>query len=129
MDASYFRANPTKVFENAKDGVTQIYTAGGVFAVANNQSVIAAVTGQRIRIMGLTFVSDDAAAASNFLLKSASGGTTIMPAMSGAPDITAPFNLPLVYSGYAETNTGEGLFIDVGTQALRIWVFYLVYTP
>jgi len=99
-----------------------------VSAVANNQQIIAAQTGKRIRLLGFT-VQSSAAAAGAFLFKSASGGTTIWAVQNVLSNVNPPFVLDFNSFGYCETNIGEGLFTDVVTTALNFNVFYVVYTP
>jgi len=98
-------------------------------SVANNQQVVAAVSGKRIRVMGLWGISGGAGI-SSCTLKSASGGTALqsftLPANTSAqPNV----QMPVVDSGYYETVTGEGLFLDVATTAALINVQVIIYTP
>lgn len=97
-------------------------------AVANDQQIVAAVTGKRIRVMGMVLGSS--AASSSVLFQSGAAGvqlTTLLnaPAIATLP----PFVLPITDSGYFETTTGEGLFCDVTIAITYINVFYIEYTP
>lgn len=99
-----------------------------VSAVANNQQIIAAQTGKRIRVLGFT-VQSSAALAGAFLFKRNSGGATIWVVQNVLSNVNPPFILPFNELGYCETGTSEGLFTDVVTTALNFNVFYVVYTP
>lgn len=99
------------------------------FAVANNQSVVAAVTGQRILVLGWK-ANGTTAAVGVMQFKSASGGTML------THPIVVPSNaagnsdlLPINDTGWIETNTGEGLFVDITGAAVGLTLFYLTYTP
>lgn len=96
-------------------------------AVANNQSLVAAVTGSRIRVMGLLVQSLNAGG-SQIGLKDASGGSTLL--YIAAPAITVgPTFIPIVDSGYVETTAGNGLFLDCSTHEANVTVFYITYQP
>lgn len=97
--------------------------------VANNILVVTGVSGKIIRVMGI-LADSTAATIAGLTFKSASGGTNILhmvvPANSSA---TPNALLPITDSGYTETNTGEGLFVDCVTTAANVTLFYIVYTP
>ena len=125
---TYFRVDPTRMYETP-NGVCKLSCAAIVTTVANNQQVVAAVSGKRIRVMGW-LAQSVAAAVGAFTLKSASGGTALMTPLY-VPAITAGAceKLPIVDSGYMETVAGEGLFVDVITAAINLDVFYIIYAP
>lgn len=120
--------DPTRYFQ-VKGEVCQMMSAFLSASVANDQTVITAVSGKRIRVMGLQMVSGGAGI-STTSLKNGSGGTFLA-------SVTAPANTsatpnvfwPIAESGYFETDTGVGLFIDVGTTACNVTILYLTYTP
>lgn len=67
---------------------------------------------------------------SNIHFKSASGGTQLtgdqrIPPYTGGANHT----LPIAYTGYFETSTGEGLYADVATDSLNGTLFYVTYVP
>lgn len=120
--------DPTRKYE-INGQVSTLKTAFLAGGTGNNQTVLAAITGERIRIMGLVAQSSTSTEGS-FNLKSASGGATLFPAMfAPANNAGKPFELPVTDSGYFETVAGEGLFADIVTAAVTIAVFYVTYTP
>ena len=110
-------------------GIATIQTAAVVTAVANNQQLVAAVSGKRIRVMGWIAQAVGAAVGS-FTLKSNSGGTAISAPLT-VPVVTAGANekLPISHTGYMETSTGHGLFTDVTGAGINFTIFYIQYTP
>lgn len=120
--------NPPKYYQVGGD-VSPLLTAVGEIAVGNNNALVSAVSGKRIRIMG--FVAQATAGTVGYLyLKSASGGSiiwtrTTYPASTNGDVLL----IPVINSGYCETNTGEGLYIDVYTTAIGINLQYITYTP
>ena len=99
----------------------------GTFGVASNQSVIAGVAGKRIRVLGYA-VQSDSATQGIYGFINGSGGTGFS-SFTAPPSSSAPFLLPLTPSGYFETSTGTGLFINVATASVSVNIFYIVYTP
>jgi hypothetical protein len=78
--------------------------------------------------MGYSAYSD-VAAGSNIVLLNGSGGATLHKAAL-ANGITQPiYQLPVIDSGYFETSTGVGLFLNGVTNVGNINVYYLAYTP
>lgn len=120
--------DPLRIFETPK-GVSQLTAATLAAGVANNQTLVAAVSGQRVRVMGW-IAQSSTAAIGLFSLKDGNAGTVLMQPLA-VPVITAGANdkLPIVESGYFETSTGVGLFTDVTTAAVNITIFYIAYTP
>lgn len=121
------RVDPIRLFEGPH-GVMQLYAARAEIAIGNNATILAGVSGERIRIMGMVFSAEDATA--GFIrLKSASGGTQLLGRITCPVSTSPAFQLPIVDSGYCETNTGEGLFADVAIAAVYGTIFYITYTP
>ena len=124
--------DPVRMYEVARSGsgeVCQLESKGVAPGVANNTQLIAAVTGKKIRVMGIQAQSQGAAAGA-FQLKSNSGGATLTPAMYTPPNTNgAWYQLPVINSGYMETATGHGLFVDVTTTGQSMLISYIVYTP
>lgn len=118
--------DPIRLFEVNKQ-VSTLQTAVFNSAVANNQLIVTAVSGQRIRVMGFTMQS--AAAQGNPIFKNGSGGAYISAAFWAPASTLPPFVLPVTDSGYFETTTGTGLYADVATAIVYMNVFYITYTP
>lgn len=99
-------------------------------SIANNQAVVAAVSGKRTRVFGWKTQARDVAVVS-IQLKSASGGTALTPILNIPPyNAGLMDDLPFIDSGYFETNTGEGLYVDIaGTTGAVLLIFYITYTP
>ena len=95
------------------------------YTVSNNQLVVAGVSGYRVLVMGWIIQSLDAAG-SAVGFKSASGGTSL--AYIAAPAlIDGPEKQEITDTGWFETNTGEGLYLDVSTFTANITIFYIQY--
>lgn len=119
--------DPIRIYEINKQ-VSTLQTAVFNSAVGANQSVIAAVTGKRIRIMGMTLQA--ASTAGDIIFKSGTSGTNYITCVFKPPALTLPpFLLPVTDSGYCETVTGEPVYADVGTAACYVNLFYITYTP
>jgi hypothetical protein len=120
--------DPVRRFE-IKGQVSQLKTAMLSGTVAINQQIVAAVSGSRIRVMGL-MLQATTGAIGLVTLKSASGGGAISAPMWAPPNTNGAMVFwPIADSGYCETNTSEGLFADVGTATCYITIFYITYVP
>lgn len=108
--------------------VATLQSAALAASIANNQAIVAAVTGQIIRVMGWDAQSNTATQGS-FIFKSASGGTAISMLYWAPPSTGAPLFKVIADSGYYETATGQGLFTDVAAGAVNLNIYYITYTP
>lgn len=121
-----YTVDPVRKFET-KGGVSQLISVPFAAAVGVNQVVYAAVATQRIRVMGWRAHSNTAALGS-WTLKS--GTLVTIGGPNWAPLNTAPVDImPVVDSGYLETDTGFGLLVDVALSAVNFNIFIIVYTP
>lgn len=124
--------DPTRLYEINAAGsgaqVCPVLSAHLEAAAVFNQTLIAAVTGQRIRVMGWTCGSTTATAG-GFALKNGPAGARFHAQF--APANTAlPFVMPIADSGYFETSTSTALGLDVGGGSnINITIFYITYTP
>ena len=121
--------DPSRYYE-VKGQVEPVRTQPAQLALGSNASVVAAVTGKRIRVLGFTAQGDGSAGRIAF--KDGSGGTRLFGPLN-IPSSATPetYFLPVIDSGYFETSTGVGLFADVGAfgGAVNLNVFYIEYTP
>lgn len=121
--------DPTRVFEVQGQVVTLICAAipSSTLTVGNNRTVIAGVSGKRIRAMGWDAQGDAGIGA--IVFKSASGGTVLTAAQYVPNGATAGlrYEKSIVDSGYFETNTGEGLFADITAFAINLNLYYIIY--
>lgn len=124
--ADFQRLNPLAFYETPKE-VCPVLNKFVSLGVAANQTVITAVTGKRIRVMGIIAQSNNAASGTLSLLDG-SGGTALFtyPLPTNAQPA---MQLPIANPGYMETTTGNGLFATVTVQAIIANIFYIVYTP
>lgn len=111
-----------------KDEVSTVKCAPLSPAIGNNQAVITAVSGKCIRVMGWDMQSQTATQAS-VVFKSASGGTLLTTAILLPPSTALPFSKPIADSGWFQTNSGEGLYVDVVAASAWINVYYVTLTP
>jgi hypothetical protein len=122
--------DPTKIYETQKEGVVLLQSAQVIAAaVGTDRLVVSAITGKRIRVMGWIAQSCTGTVGS-FAFKNGAGGAGFMGFLS-VPPITNGLNdkLPITDSGYFETSTSTGLYVDIVTAAIDFTVFYIAYTP
>lgn len=120
--------DPSRKYE-LPTGVAPVLGVPLTTTIANNQQVIAGVSGKKIKVMGL-LAQSNGATLGFFSLKSASGGTVIFGPFAPPSNTTGTYlQLDIADVGYCETNVGEGLFVDVSTAVVILFVNYLVYTP
>lgn len=119
-----FTVDPIRKFES-KGVVSTLQCQPGRVVVGAGSVLVTAVTGQRIRVMGLYASPIAAAAVPGLVFRSNAGGTIIHRfTMLGSGVL-----LPITDSGYFETATGQGLVLDLITADIDINVFYITYTP
>ena len=65
-----------------------------------------------------------------FILKDGSGGRLIAAhgEILGTQALGFPNVAPIIDSGYDETSTGNGLFMDTGPQGCAYMIYYITYT-
>lgn len=122
---------PYKYFQEVRPGgaveVLPLQSVSNGFAIGINQTVVAAVTGKRIRVIGY-IVQSSTVTQSTYGFINGSGGASLSSFVA-PPSTAAPFSVPIKNPGYFETSTGTGLFINVATAAIIVNVFYVIYTP
>lgn len=122
----YQRINPLKLYENSFGTLPVLNKFSGL-GVGANYTIVAAVTGYRVRVMGLIAQSNNAAQGTLQLLDG-SGGTPLYSYVQPT-NAQPPEKLPLDPAGYFETSTGVGLFATILTQAIVCNVSYILYKP
>lgn len=123
--------DPVRIFE-IKGNVCKLLNAAGSATVGSNRTVLTAISGKIIRVMGWKVTSAGSAAGTYFTLLSASGGTTILNGVGVPPNNGASIQTEtgiITSSGYCETVVGEGLYMNVGGADIYYNIFYLAYTP
>jgi hypothetical protein len=120
--------NLNVMFQTASDGAVQSpASVSAAWLIGNGQTVVAAITGKKIRLVGWD-VQGTAAGFPVITLKCTSvtlvAGRTIPNNAAGVSD-----KLPYNPYGYAETATGEALKIDVATANMMGVFQYIAYTP
>ena len=131
-----FTVSPPKYFEVGGSGGSgqtcklKSITSAGI--VGNNRTVVAAITGKIIRVMGFIVcptVNNFALGNIPYItLKDGSGGTGLI-LYGVANGLGGSLGLPVVDSGYAETTVSTGLFMDIAIYDVYYTVFYIDYTP
>lgn len=125
--SNFLRIFPARYFESAKED-SPVLSVGAAIAVGNNNQVVAGVSGKRIRVMGWVAQSITGAGQHKFI--NGSGGAAFTDDHYSPLDTTGTkFDMPITPSGYFETTAGTGLYVNVGTNNLRLTLFYIVYTP
>lgn len=119
---------PTNLIFDRNGACTLLNAAVSAPAATANTLVISAVSGKRIVVV--SYICGAATAADVVAtFKSASGGTVkayILCPSTAKPMEQGGFN----QAGWIETNTGEGLYVDVSAgAAANISLRYYVYTP
>ena len=125
------RVSPPKYYE-VNGEVCKVLSNSQVHTVGANRTILAAISGRIIRVMGLCL----APSVSNFALgatpsievKNGSGGASLM-LLASPNGLNGSFLLPIVDSGYCETTSGVGLFTDVNGTNAFLTVFYITYAP
>jgi hypothetical protein len=112
--------DPTRIYE-VQGQRYELQTATLVGAIANNQSVIAGVTGYTHIIMGWDIYAF-AGGVSDMDFKNGSGGTVMA-------QVTLPASgrslLPVGNSNYFKLTISTGLFMDMNTTQSNVNIFYL----
>jgi hypothetical protein len=100
-----------------------------IVAGAGSTTIITAITGQIIRVMGVLVSSAGAAGAGAFVLQDGSGGTSLLT--TSTPDTTKlpGLLLPIVDSGYFETTVSVGLYGVAAAANQYANIFYITYAP
>lgn len=125
--SSIYTIDPVRIF-NIKSQVCTLQCKAVIAAVGNNQTLIAAVTGKVIEVMGWCHQAIGAAVGS-FTYKDGSGGTSLY-GPSTVPVVTAGANefKPVSISGYGiRTTAGTGLFGDIAGANIDMNIFYITY--
>ena len=121
--------DPTRNFEIQGQVCTLVCAPipSSTLTVGNNRTVVAGVTGKRIRVMGYDAQGD--AGISTIVFKSASGGTALTAAQYIPNGATAGlrYEKAIVDSGYFETLTDQGLFADITVAAVNLNLYYVIY--
>lgn len=127
MATDFFRVNPIAKYE-FPSGVSKILAATGAFTAGSDRQVVAAVTGKRHRIMG--WIAQTAGAtAGSVTMKDSTGGTGMVGPFFAPINTLPPWSQPIEDSGYYETTTSGGIFVDIATATVNLTVFYVTYTP
>lgn len=96
-------------------------TFSGALGAGGTQTLVAAVTGKKIRVLAMTIGTS--AAANVFELKSGAGGTKVFEAQA---NITVGFTLPFSAVGWFETAAGALLqLVDVAGSTARVNLVYV----
>lgn len=120
--------DPTRYFE-VNGEKCKLLCAPLVLSVANDQQLIAAVTGKIIRVMGM-ILQCSSATVGNITFENGSGGSDLFGPLNIPPSTAGDtFQLPIFESGYFETSSGTGLYGDVVTGGILASLFYITYTP
>jgi hypothetical protein len=120
--------DPLRIYEVAGQ-VCALLRVHGEYAAGLNQTVLAGITGKRIRIMGYQCQSITGTA-SGFAIKDGAAGARLT-ALAAPPNTVLPYLAPITESGYFETSTGSAIGLDVGGGApnMNLTIFYIAYTP
>lgn len=103
-------------------------TAVVELSTGNNQSIVSAVSGKRIRVMGFDAQSNTTTQGELEFIDG-SGGSALYMSLYCPPSSSPPFQKDISFTGYFETSTGTGLFADCVTAAVNVTVYYVEYTP
>lgn len=126
---SKFQVNPLKIFEiNGQN--CPILSSATTATVGNNRTIVTAISGKIIRVMGWKVSQAGAVAGAYFTLRSASGGTVIHNGQMVPVNTYGDSEfLPINEAGYCETTVSQGLYMDVGAGDLYPNIFYIAYIP
>jgi hypothetical protein len=119
---------PPKYYE-VNGQVCKLQSAFAVQVPANNISVIAAVTGQIIRVMGVTVQHTAAVGGVSAIFKNGSGGASLIGAVVPNAATGLYWQEPVIDAGYCETSVSTALVVDVAAGNVLYNVYYITYTP
>ena len=106
--------------------IPERYAKATVAASQTDSSIIAAVTGKKIRVLAIAFIPAGTATTSTFNSKPAGAGVAITGAFS--PAASTPVILPFSPAGWFETVSGEGLTVTTGAGSATVYqVSYVQY--
>lgn len=102
-----------------------------IAASQTDASIVAAVAGKSIRVLGIFCLAGATATNLTFNTKPSGAGTAIYPLIANAANGgAAPPIIPYEYAdqvGLMQTNQGEGLSVTTGSgSATGIWVMYIL---
>ena len=86
-----------------------------IAASQTDSSLVTAVAGKKIRVIGLAMVSGNTATNVTFNTKPSGSGTAITPLFANAAN--GGLVLPLNENGWFETTVGQGLSVTTGSGA------------
>lgn len=116
------------IFEDQNDCVLVKSQYFDGTAATANQSLVAAVTGKKIRIISMLLTSNGAQ--SSVLFKNGSGGTNLMVCTIPANTVAEPNVIwPFDPCGIVESSSGVGIFVDVGAVRVLGGIRYIEVTP
>lgn len=124
--------SPNKIFEDSNTNVIPIVPKHGSIAAAANSTIVSAVSGKRIAVIGGFFQSNATTNTGQIAFYSASTGGTLLAAFgTPARDTYPPFLLPLLEGGgiYFETVTGEALVAAASSYDQLFTIQTITYTP
>jgi hypothetical protein len=117
---------PNKFFEFAKDGVSPVQEAYVSTPVVANLVVVPAVTGKKIRVLGLIAFSNTAATLANLAFFSPiATGIANFNLMGTQETLIVPPNM----LGLFESAVSQPIAINATFSALTFTIQYIVYTP
>jgi hypothetical protein len=127
-----YTVDSTRKFLNVRNGSQEVCAIKYVTftsAPASNLSIIAAVTGKKIRVVQMFGQSSDAAIGA--VRFESPAGTTIVNSIWLPLATTAGqlFLLPHNESGWFESATGEAIVADIATDDVNVTLGYIEYTP
>lgn len=130
MSEPYFQRFHAEHLLEDKTGVLPIkyYSPGVSVAVGTNNVAVAAVTGKKIRVVGI-HVASTSAAGTSVSFKSGSGGQFKTAWVNTQAAVLSDRHLPFLPAGYAETDAGVGLYYDVQVGAAALAIQYVEITP
>lgn len=122
----FTRYDPVRIYETPS-GISTVKSMPFASGVAANVSIVAAVSGKIIRVMGW-IMSGTAVGFPTVQFKNGSGGTTRTHPIN-VPNNAAGLNerQEIKDCGYFETSSGVGVFADIAVAAVAGTVFYIEY--
>lgn len=100
------------------------------FQVAGgNKTTVAAVSGKRIKVIGLFAQSYGGVMGTLGMYSNSTGGTLLFGCDPPVGTVAAGLLLPINPLGYFETNTGQALIAAAATGNVEWTIQYIVYTP
>jgi hypothetical protein len=127
---TFQRIFPAKLYEGLGGEKCTVRTAVFNLTAGSTTAVIPANPTKKIRVMGTFGTSDSGSAMGVVYFRNGTGGANLLdPVVYPLNTQPTTLILPIVDSGYCETDVNTALALQVFVSTVRGTVFFIEYTP